>query len=115
VPFSDGDVLSLFVKNTNENKWTYQLFAETSVGTFMSSVLSLLPTESANFSALLTGLGDGTLTKAFIRLTGNLSVDRTAEYQVAAPVPIPPALALFGAGLFGLGLLSRKRKPHPSA
>ena len=55
----------------------------------------------------LANLGDRLLFQA----TWSGAVDGGESfYIVPAVVPIPPAIALFGAGLAGLGLLTRRRK-----
>jgi hypothetical protein len=39
-----------------------------------------------------------------------IQLDSISVVQTAAPAPEPASLALFGAGLFGLGLIRRKRR-----
>jgi hypothetical protein len=116
VAFSAGDTAAINVGNDNESAWTYQLFIETSAGNFSSAPVVLTPGNSALLVAALAG--GGTITAGYVQISAVIpiprpdgTVDRTAEYHLSpAPVPIPPALALFGGGIVGLGVLARKRK-----
>lgn len=113
IAFDAGDVFELFLENTNENPWTFQLVAVTDQGTFMSTAQSLVPDMGALFAAALGGVG-GTITSVFFIISGNVPFpdgDRTAEYQISpSEIPVPGALILFGTALLGYGgLFSRKR------
>ncbi len=117
--FGAGEYLYLTVDNTNENPWDFTLEANGS----SSGVVSILDGSSAILKVFL-GAIDGTLTSVRLTvgallpmITPNANgvgshLDYTAEYNVA-PVPIPPALALFGGGLAGIALLARRRKQKP--
>lgn len=55
-----------------------------------------------------------TLTVSF-DLDANSVADTFTGQMSFAQAPIPPAVALFGSGLVGLVLLSRRKRKHPSA
>ena len=86
---------------------------------FDAGPVVLTPGNSALLVATLSG--GGTITAGYVQISANIPIprpdgtfDRTAEYHLSpAAVPIPPALALFGGGIVGLGVLARKRK-NPS-
>jgi len=114
--FNGGDLFGLHLTNTNENAWTFQLVAVTDQGTFMSAASALIPDTGDFYHAALGGVA-GAISSVFFVISGSVPFpdgDRTAEYEIA-PVPIPPALALFAGGLVGLGLLSRRRRKHPGS
>jgi hypothetical protein len=116
IAFNGGDLFGLHITNTNENAWVFQLVAVTDQGTFMSGASALIPDTGDFYHAALGGVA-GTISSVFFVISGSVPFpdgDRTAEYEIA-PVPIPPALALFGGGLVGLGLLSRRRRKHPAS
>jgi hypothetical protein len=113
IAYDAGDLFGLHITNTNENPWTYQLSVMTDQGLFQSFQASLIPDTGMTFLASLGGAA-GFISEIYFTISANVPFpdgDRTAEYEIApATAPIPPAVALFGSGLIGLGLLSRKRR-----
>ncbi len=118
VTWTNGDTLSLAIRNDNENRWYFSFYVSDGTNSTTTGLIALVPGQAANFSLLLAGLN----------LTGPLDVgitvsstnpwslrpsggkDRTAEYTLAT-VPVPPAMWLLGGGLLGfIGIRRRFRK-----
>jgi len=75
------------------------------------SLDSEIPNGNSGFR-LITGLSIFTDFLEFSAggLNDNVGVDDYALAAIMSPVPIPPALLMFGAALGGIGFLSRRRK-----
>ena len=67
-----------------------------------------LPEETSNLTGTVPAAGFATLSSGKFTTSGALPIG--IEVTATSPVPLPPAAWLFGSGLFGLGLL-RRRKP----
>ena len=67
-----------------------------------------LPLESSNTTGTAPAINFATLSGGKFTESGALPIG--LEVSTTPPVPLPPAVYLFGSGLLGLGLL-RRRKP----
>jgi hypothetical protein len=113
IAFAAGDNFLLRLANTNENAWDFALTVVTNVGTFSTGAVTLAA--GGPFTAFSVGLGAiaGTISSVYFTVAGSVpigGIDRVAEYRIAPPVPIPPALALFGVGAVSLGWWQRRKK-----
>jgi hypothetical protein len=120
---SEGDAI-LFDLGTNTSGVSIEMGSVTDGESFNISTASAFDgTDAAGFTSLVTG--DKVTNPSFVTLTGVhefLLVTETGGGQngnvlidalrVGAPTPVPePAtLALFGAGLFGLGMIRRRKQ-----
>jgi|GEM_PF-2821471 len=84
------------------------IFFAVLAGTFFVVPVSVATTSDAQSTTAV--LDQELIQKARTDVNGAaLSDNAEVDPENAATVPVPPALLLFGSGVFGLGLLARRR------
>lgn len=102
--------LDLFT-STNGNMHERAVVEYDGGSTFFDSLDDETPNGDSGFR-MVTGLNIFTNFLVFSAggLNDDVGVDDYALAAIVSPVPIPPALLMFGAALGGIGFLSRRRK-----
>ncbi len=110
--WSGFDFFTLDIANNDEHNWTFSVtVVNLSNATATSGTQSLVGNDLfTTFMVDLADISDETIKSIFITVSAILPIeghDRTAEYSIAAPIPIPASAWLFGSAL---GLLAWVRQ-----
>lgn len=110
--WSDFDFFALDIANNDEHDWTFSVTVVNATDAMATSgTQSLVGNDLfTTFMVDLAGISDQTIKSIYITVSAILPIeghDRTAEYSIAAPIPIPASAWLFGSAL---GLLAWVRR-----